>query len=77
MAYSLHTGTSLLIEERRNDIMYYKLVILQDYRKWFWELRQKNDVVVIGNMAYSTKSNARRAFWTMFAGVDPTKIKEE
>jgi len=61
----------------RNDMMRYKLVIVRDWREWFWELQQKNGrVEVSGNIGYSTKSNARRAFWALFSEINPNKIQE-
>ena len=55
----------------------YKLVIEHISGYWYWELRQLNDFVMeIGNMEYSTKSNARRAFWRLFNEKTIKNIKE-
>lgn len=56
----------------------YKLKIGRYGPDWFWDLRQANDfIVVLGNIGYSTKSNARRAFWQTFNEKTIKKIVEE
>lgn len=43
--------------------------------KWFWDLRRNGKTIVMSDYAYSTKSNAKRAFHRVFR-LKPSDIKE-